>query len=119
MSFFSSPNNSIIFNAGGLCGAMDINPNRIDTNLFSSWASPILTIGTTVHDLSDIFTNNVYWSILDGINPAFQINNTDTLQISGLDGLRFFMDMNPASSTYEHLVVGLPLNSIVPDPNNQ
>jgi hypothetical protein len=29
------------------------------------------------------------------------------------------MDMDPASSTYEHMVIGLPLNSIVPDPANQ
>jgi len=56
---------------------------------------------------------------LDGISPAKRIENAATLQISGLDGMRFFIDMDPASATYNMLVVGLPTNSIIPDPNNQ
>lgn len=119
MSFFSSPNGSIVFNNMGVCGAFDVNPAWINTNIASTRTSPILTIGSTSHDLSDIFTNNVYRDILDGISPAWRINNQDVLQIAALDGLRFFIDMNPTSPTFEHLVVGLPLNSIVPDPNNQ
>lgn len=119
MSFFSSPNNSIIFNDMGVCGAFDVNPNWINTNITSTWVGSTLTIGTTAHDLSTIFTNNVYRDLLDGISPAWRISNTDTLQISGLDGMRFFMDMDPTSATYQMLVVGLPTNSIVPDPNNQ
>lgn len=119
MSFFSSPNGSIIFNDLGACGAMDVNPAWINTNIISTWVSPILTIGTTSHDLSDIFTSNVYWTIRDHISPGFQINNTDTLSIAGLDGLRFFMDMDPTSPTFQYLVVGLPTNAIVPDPSNQ
>lgn len=118
-SFFSSPNNTLTIGMAGTSTTMDINVAVLQWLISSSWSSPMLTIGTTTHDLSTIFTNNVYRDILDGISPAFRINNTDTLQISGLDGLRFFMDMDPVSPTYQHLVVGLPTNSIVPDPNNQ
>jgi hypothetical protein len=103
----------------GVCGAFDVNPAWINTNIISTRASPILTIGSTSHDLSDIFTNNVYRDISDGISPAWRINNQDVLEIAGLDGIRFFMDMDPLSSTYKMLVVGLPTNSIIPDPNNQ
>jgi hypothetical protein len=118
MSFFNSPNNSIIFNDGGVCGAFDVNPTWINTNITSTRASPILTIGTTAHDLSTIFTNNVYRTINDG-SVTHQVDNQAILNIAGLDGLRYFIDNDPLSATYQYMVVGLPTNAIVPDPSNQ
>jgi hypothetical protein len=64
---------------------MDINAIWANTHITSSWANPILTIGATSHDLSDIFTGNVYWTVWDHISPGVNIANTDTLSISGLD----------------------------------
>lgn len=115
MSFFSSPNNSIIFNDLGVCGAFDVNPNYINNIVNSTRTSPMLTIGTTTHDLSNIFTNNVYRTIADG-SASYQVNNQSVLNIAGLDGLRFFID---GIAPNEQLVIGLPIEAIVPDPNNQ
>ena len=75
----------------------------------------MLTIGSVTHDLSTIFTNNVYRNINDGVT-LYQVDNQATLPIAGLDGLRFFID---GIAPNQQLVIGLPTNAIVPDPNNQ
>ena len=118
MSHFSSPNGTLDFNAMGVCGAMDINVATLQNLISSSWTSPNLTIGNTVHDLSTLFTGNVYWIINDWIT-SHQVDNQATFNITGIDGMRYYIDNDALSSTYQHLLVGLPLNSIVPDPNNQ
>ena len=119
MSFFSSPNGTIDINAGGVCWAIDINIAQLQNLISSSWNSPMLTIGNTTHDLSTIFVNNVYWLLNDGITAPMTIDNQATLLVAGIDGMRYFIDTDVTSPTYLHLVVGLPTNSIVPDPNNQ
>jgi len=115
MSFFSSPNGSIIMNDMGVCGAFDVSPSWLNSNVTSSWDGTSLTIWTTTHDLTNIFTNNVFRSINDGVT-TYQVDNQWILPISGLDGIRFFVD---GIAPNQQLVVGLPMNSIVPDPNNQ
>ena len=114
-SFLSSPNNSIFVNAWGVCWALEINPWFVNNALNSSWASPLLTIWNVTHDLSSIFTNNVFWSIYDW-TMTFQVNNQDVLNIAWLDWLRFFVD---GVAPNQQLVIWLPTESLIPDPNNQ
>lgn len=94
---------------------MDVSTTWLNSNIVSTWSSPILTIGTTDHDLSTIFTGNVYWTLNDWIT-THQIDNQWTLNVAGIDGMRLFIDWVAPN---EQLVVWLPTESIVPDPGNQ
>ena len=62
-----------------------------------------LTIGTTTIDLCSIFSNIVY-TFADAGGIMMDVGNGDTINILGIDGMRFFI--TPANT----LTVGLPAN---------
>lgn len=77
-------NNNIAVSLGGLNGCF-------------------LTVGSTTLDLCSILTNVVY-TIRDDSGTMIDIGNGDTLNVLGVDGMRFFV--TPANT----LTVGLPAN---------
>lgn len=112
-SFLSSSNQSILINNNG---NLDVNPNWIATNIPSSWSSPILTIWDQSYDLSTLFQTNVYWTLQDSNWVNTVINNQWVLNIAWVDWMRFEIDTDVHSSTYNHLIVWLPTEALVPAP---
>jgi len=99
-TLLSSTNGSIIIHGHSI----EINQAWINANLPVSlggvnWCE--LTVGTTTLDLCSIFSN-VSYSFLDSAGMRMDIGNGDTVNLLGIDGMRFFI--TPANT----ITIGLP-----------
>lgn len=95
-----SSNGSLVINGNNI----EVNETWLNNNINVSlggisWSD--LTIGSTVIDLSQIFTN-INYIIRDDSGTMIDVGNGDTINILGIDGMRFFV--TPANT----LSVGLP-----------
>lgn len=101
-TLLTSANGSIVINGHNIEVSSIWMNNNITVSL-GGLNGCILTVGSTTLDLCSILTNVVY-TIRDDSGTMIDIGNGDTLNVLGVDGMRFFV--TPANT----LTVGLPAN---------
>jgi hypothetical protein len=101
-TLLTSANGSIVINGHNIEVSSIWMNNNITVSL-GGLNGCILTVGSTTLDLCSILANVVY-TIRDDSGTMIDIGNGDTLNVLGVDGMRFFV--TPANT----LTVGLPAN---------
>lgn len=116
-SYLSSPLSTIDITLGDTI-ELDLDPATLQTLVWFSWAAPVLTVGNTSHNLSNLLlASKIYWNISDPEQradgrPLYTIGNKEWLKIWPIDGMRHFFDNDPLSPTYQYWVVWLPTEFI-------
>ena len=101
-TLLTSANGSIVISGNNI----EVSTAWLNANVVATLGGPIgcdLTIGTTTIDLSSIFSN-INYTFADAGGILMDVGNGDTINLLGIDGMRFFI--TPANT----ISVGLPAN---------